>query len=129
MNTFQQAGLLLVSVFLAISLYNMVRQRGRFAVSMLWLGLWSAAGAALLWPEMTFVTARALGIGRGADFVFYCNVLGTLIGFFAFYLRQRRLERELTLVVRELAIANVRSGSGPGPEPPRASDATAGTAP
>jgi hypothetical protein len=45
-----------------------------------------------------------VGIGRGADIVLYCAVLvGTFVAF-RLSLAQRRLEREMTLLVREVAL-------------------------
>ena len=40
----------------------------------------------------------------GADLVFYCAILGTFAGFFVMFLRFRRLERDLTRIVRQVAI-------------------------
>jgi small membrane protein len=45
-----------------------------------------------------------LGIGRGADLVFYCGILAMLVGFLLFYIRYRRVEEEITLLVRHIAL-------------------------
>jgi len=63
------------------------------------------ACAAALWPDATTDIARAVGIQRGTDLILYCAVLAMLVGFFLFYLRLRALRRELTQVVRHIAIA------------------------
>ncbi len=106
MNAFQILGLVVIAVLIAASLINLTRGRGRTSVSLLWLSLWCLAAVALVWPDSTVLVARSLGVKRGADLVFYCNVFATLGGFFFIYLRQRRVERQLTLLVREMAIAN-----------------------
>jgi small membrane protein len=117
MTLFQYFGLTLIAVLAAMSLANLIRYRSRARVSLFWLLLWVAAGAALIHPRFTLTIARAMGIGRGADLVFYFNVLATLIGFFVVYMRQRRLERQLTILVRELALvspfASPASGTSP----------------
>jgi hypothetical protein len=119
MNLFQIMGLMLLAVLVSASLVNMVRGRGRLSVSILWLSLWCLAAVALVRPDTTIQVARWLGVKRGADLVFYCNVFATLCGFFLIYLRQRKVERQLTLLVREMAMAKPalpeeKSSSGEG---------------
>jgi len=105
MNAFQILGLVVIAMLIATSLINLIRGRGRISISFLWLSLWCLGAVALVWPDSTLLVARSLGIKRGADLVFYSNVFATLGGFFFIYLRQRRVERQLTLLVREMAIA------------------------
>ena len=105
MNAFQVTGLLLLAVLILASALGVVRGRGRRSVSLLWLSLWCLAAVALVRPDFTAPVARAMGVKRGADLVFYCNVFATLVGFFLIYLRQRRMDRQITLMVREIALA------------------------
>lgn len=114
MTIFQQVGLLLMVIMISVSFSNIVRRRGRLRVSVFWLSIWVTAASVLIRPELAVETARAMGIGRGADLIFYCNVLITLVGFFTVYLRQRRMEHHITLLVRELAL--VRSSNPPPPK-------------
>ena len=65
--------------------------------------MWLAAGVAIVRPGLTRGVAKTLGIGRGADLVFYCAVVVMMIGFLMTYSRLRRIQRELTLVVRHIA--------------------------
>jgi hypothetical protein len=62
------------------------------------------AAIATAWPQTTVRVANALGIGRGADLVFYCAVVVMMIGFWMVYIRLRQLRREITLLVRHIAI-------------------------
>ena len=64
--------------------------------------------SAFAWPEITTKIAHLLGIRRGADLVLYCSVVVMLVGFLVVYIRMRRLQRELTLIVRHLAIRDAR---------------------
>lgn len=66
---------------------------------------------------MTTRVANIFGIMRGADFVSYCGLLGGLIGFSVVYLRFRRVDRQLTLVVRELAFARAQADMAEGLRP------------
>ena len=67
-------------------------------------GLRVTATIAIAQPETTVAAARLLGITRGADLVFYLAILGMIIGFFAVYLGLRRLEGEITSLVRNIAL-------------------------
>jgi hypothetical protein len=55
-------------------------------------------------PDLTTAIAHRLGIARGTDLLLYILVLAVLYGFIAIYLKLRRVRRELTLLVREIAI-------------------------
>ena len=59
-------------------------------------------------PQWTNDLARALGIGRGADLVLYGVALAFLAACFYFYQKTRRLEADLTGVVRHLALREER---------------------
>ena len=71
---------------------------------LVWAALWLAAGVAVAQPSLVSAIAKALGIGRGADLVLYCSVIVMMIGFWMIYARLRAVRRELTLLVRRLAI-------------------------
>ena len=89
----------------------------------MWIVLWLLAATAIARPELTVVVARALGIDRGADLVFYFGVLAALGGFFVVFGRLWRIEQSLTEIVRRLAIWEAETGRaverGPGTEADR----------
>jgi hypothetical protein len=85
---------------LALAIRHRISPRLAFAWSILWI----AAGVAIIVPELTVIVAHALGIARGADLVFYLAILGMFAAFFATFVRIRRLDTEITKIVRELAI-------------------------
>lgn len=67
----------------------------------------SVAALVLVWNE-TWVSelAHVLGVGRGADLLLYLWIpLSAVLMIFS-YLRTRQLERQLTRVCREIAIAH-----------------------
>lgn len=103
MNLFQILALIVVGVLFLVSLVAVARGSIARRDGLLWTLLWLAAGVAIARPEVTRVIARTLGIGRGADLLLYCAVVFMLIGFLMTYARLRRLQHELTLVVRHLA--------------------------
>lgn len=103
MNLFQILALTVVGILLLVSVTAAFRGSVARRDAILWTLVWLAAGAAIVRPGITRVVARALGIGRGADLVFYCAVVVMMIGFLMTYSRLRRIQRELTLVVRHIA--------------------------
>lgn len=113
LSLFQLLGISLALLLaLMISVALLTRRVARLP-GVFWLLVWLAAAAAIAAPEMTSVVARFLGIRRGADLVFYCAILGGMVGFFLIYIRQRRLEASLTELVRHMAISNPREPESP----------------
>jgi len=119
--------MLIIQVIIVLSaLYAITRTLQRFRTHaigtgelLLWLGFWVAVGVLVIEPQITQWFARLLGVGRGADAVFYLSIVGLSYLFFRLYLRTRELEQQLTRLVRELAIqeaqrrAEATKSSGP----------------
>lgn len=57
----------------------------------------------ILSPENTNIIARKIGVGRGADLLFYCCILFFLFVILKLFARLRRLEDKVTELVREQA--------------------------
>lgn len=123
MNAFQILTLTLLALLAIATVNAAARGSIRKRIATLWLFVWMAAGVALVWPRSTAIVAAALGIGRGADLVLYCSVVATMVGFFYVYTYFRRLERQITVLVRRLAIANARE---PRPDLEPGADARSG---
>ena len=117
MNTFQYLVVALMLLLSVATVRSMAVGGIRKRIAIFWLSVWLGAGALAVWPRSTMLVARALGIGRGADLVLYCTAFATLVGFFYIYVRFRRLDRTLTVLVRQIAIeraldAESKPGSG-----------------
>jgi hypothetical protein len=104
MTIFQIFGVGLAGTFAALTLVGAWRRQVGGLSGTFWSLIWTAAALAIAFPESTVVVARALGIARGADLVFYSAILAMMIGFFLVYVRLRRLERNISLLVRRLAL-------------------------
>ncbi len=110
----------------SFALYALVRTFNRFrrrtialGELLLWSCFWIAVGAGVMMPNLTQWFAKYLGVGRGADAVFYVSIVGLSYAFFRLYLRSRHLEQQLTLLVRKLALENRRAEDAQGgPSPP-----------
>jgi small membrane protein len=68
------------------------------------LGMLATGGAAVLFPEQTDVVANFVGVGRGVDLITYVIEVTVLFVLIHYYTKFVELQRQLTDVVRELAI-------------------------
>jgi len=109
-NVFQIMLALLFGGFTVFGIVGTYRGWWTRTAGVAWILVCGAGEVAVLWPAMTTRVARALGIGRGADLVLYCSVVTMVMGFLMVYARIRRLRREITLLVRELAIRDAEVG-------------------
>jgi hypothetical protein len=67
-------------------------------------GMLAIGGAAVLFPEQTDVVANFVGVGRGVDLITYLIEVTVLFVLIHYYTKFVELQRQLTDVVRELAI-------------------------
>lgn len=118
MTRFQIFLVAFFGVIAVASLAAMLRGRARGTALMILIVAVGACAAAI-WPDATTDIAHWVGIKRGTDLILYCMVLVMMTGFFMFYIRLRHLRRELTLVVRHVAMleASEKSARGDGSEP------------
>jgi hypothetical protein len=75
--------------------------------------VWLVAALAIALPDSVQSVAETVGIHRGADLVFYLFVLTFLGVTFYFYARHVRTQRQITQLVRSLAIREARRGGAP----------------
>jgi hypothetical protein len=108
MSPFQLAGVTVTLTMALLIALGLLRRSLRPATALPWLGLWLLAAAAIAKPNATTQLARLVGIGRGADALLYCAVLVGLVVALRHTLAQRRLERQMTLLVRALALQSAR---------------------
>ena len=103
MNTFQIVFITFCAVQAALALRRFVKTRHVTAFA--FAAAWSLAIVLIAKPGVTTQVAQSVGIGRGVDFVIYSLLLVFLWAHYQHYLRYKRVENEVTLLVRELAIA------------------------
>lgn len=81
------------------------------------LAVWVLAIAAVGDPALLTRLANLLGVQRGADLVLYVLAFAFVAATFYLYGRYTQLQRQLTLVVRHLAIGQARQAAGEAPPP------------
>ncbi len=102
----------------ASMLYFLVLAR-RSALQRLFVAAFFGTGFVfILQPDWTTSLANLVGIGRGADLIFYVSTLFLFFICFNFYLRFRSIEERQTWLVRELALLQPRQEEGPEPPDP-----------
>ena len=104
MTAFQVIGIAICVILLLQAVR--ARRGGRLGPqgAVTWMLLTVAGMLALVVPDVTTEIAHLLGVSRGADLLLYCGVLGALFTTLRLHTRLRRLESDLTSLVRELAL-------------------------
>ena len=111
MSAFQILALVALGGLLVRELVGLVRGSPGGRVRLARCVVWAAAAVAILQPNLVQSAAELLGIGRGADAVLYLFVLAFLWVSFSLYSAHLRLQRQLTQVVRHVAIREAVRGT------------------
>jgi small membrane protein len=107
--TLIQVALLAGLIF--IGLYMYVRLRSSI-VDLLMIFFFMAGGIFLvLFPDYSNKLAHWVGVGRGADLVFYGSILFFLFLIMKLYARIRRLEQQFTEITREKSITEAEENT------------------
>ena len=101
-----QIVLLVLLVLFAVYIF---RLRSTAGDRITYLGLAGIGVALILDPEFTNRIAARLGIGRGADLMFYFFIIFALFHFATTAATIRRMQRELTRMAQTLALATPRA--------------------
>ena len=104
MTLFQLIAVPLAALLFLRSGVRFVRGEGHRLVAVLSMALWLAAGITIAQPDLTNTLARFFGIGRGADLVSYFIALAFLASVVYFYHTYRKLNSDVTEIIRRLAI-------------------------
>jgi hypothetical protein len=111
MNLFQWITL---PVMVGLLAWEVIDRRRRTVSPGFWLIrclVWIGVGAAIADPTLVQRVATVIGIGRGTDAVVYLFVLLFLATSFYFYWQKVVLQRQITLMVRHIALQEARRGT------------------
>lgn len=104
---------IIVSIFIALILYRLFRQRQNARLSnasfILWLILWLAVAIVFWQPEITSYLAHIFGIQRGADLTVYTAIVVIFYLLFKIFVRLNKIDSDFTKLVRQDAIKNVKT--------------------
>lgn len=91
-----------------------------------WAMFWLVLLLAAWFPHATDVAAQWFGVGRGADLLIFLSIIALFAFVSSLISRVRKVEHDITTVVRETALRNV---AGDAPSTPRTANRAAGRAP
>ena len=102
---------ILISVLAAVAILGVTRNFKKGALSkgglVLWILVWGAA-VVLVWnPAVTNRVAGILGVGRGADAVFYLSIVVLFYMIFRLYGKLENLEHQLSELVKKIALKDL----------------------
>jgi hypothetical protein len=92
--------ILIVALLFLFALYFIYFKNG-LIMRLIMIGVLALGIGLTLAPETTSKVANALGIGRGADLIFYFCILLGVFGFTLLYAKYRKLEQLLTDLIRK----------------------------
>jgi small membrane protein len=73
-----------------------------------WLGIWGGLIVVVFFPGLTSYVADLVGIGRGIDVIIYTSIGLLFYMIFRLYVKFEESEREITRLVREIALMKKR---------------------
>ena len=98
---------ILLGILILLFTYVINKLKNRWVDLLVLCTLIIAGAVLIIFPDLTIVIAHKLGVGRGADLVFYLSILIFWFVIIKLYARIRKLEQIITEVIRKDAISNV----------------------
>ena len=112
MNPFQISATIFIALLILVGVIFIARRNITLKMGVLWIAFWVAALVVITNPVLVKSVSNFMGIGRGADLVIYTAfIVGSVIAFYL-YMRIRRMEKQLTEIVRHLAILSAQGSIG-----------------
>ena len=96
--------IILLTGIVFICLYFIIRLKRKLLDLVLLFSMIALAAVFIIWPGITNSIAKELGVGRGADLVFYISILIFWFVVLKLYVRIRTLEQSFTDMIRQDAI-------------------------
>ncbi len=75
-----------------------------------WLLFWIVVGGFIILPEMSSRLAIFFGVGRGVDLMVYVSIIFIFYLLFRIFVRFEKQEREITKIVRKIALDEAEKG-------------------
>jgi hypothetical protein len=110
MNLFQFITLPLVGFLFVRNFLQLFHGNQSRLIALFGAAVWLSAGIAIYRPDLTIRIAAILGIGRGADLVLYLLAVSYLLAISYVYNKFRKMESNITEIVRHLALREPVSG-------------------
>jgi hypothetical protein len=97
-----------IVVVLMIIRHSALLKKGNLKLRryIVFLIFWFALLLAIMFPEETNKIARFFNITRGADFFIYISIMVIFYILFKLFEKMEKIERDITKIVREIALMN-----------------------
>lgn len=104
MLLFQVIALIFLLFVIARLIIKFSRKQLSIKIFIFWFVFWLFVGLVIILPSTTEYLAKLLGIGRGVDLALYISTIIIFYLIFHFFLRQQKMEQEITKLTRRLAL-------------------------
>ncbi len=102
---------IILSLFVLFALFNVwqrFRNKEISAVALFfWVIFWAVVVLVVWRPGLSTELANFLGVGRGADLLFYLSIALLFYLIFRLTVKMEKMERNITKIVREIAYKSV----------------------
>ena len=104
--------LILVPALLVLTFLYVFQLRSRLLDRLIIVVIGLSGMAIVIQPDWAQALAEILGVGRGADLVFYLGLVGLAFACFLLFSHIRQLEAKITEIVRQQAVDHAKLPPG-----------------
>lgn len=102
---------LIISIFAISRVILQIRKNTMTIESALfWIFIWLAVILLVVFPSTLGHLANITGVGRGVDVIIYLSIIVLFYMVYRNYIKMENMEREITKLVREIAIIEREKG-------------------
>lgn len=107
---------LLATAFILVAINRIVTRYRQELIPkseiLVWIIFWAGVAVAIWWPRGTDILAQWLGVSRGVDLIVTASLAVIFYLLFQIFSHVHRLQRELTQLVRKLAMTDHQAKQG-----------------
>ena len=98
---------ILLALLVLLFTYVINKLKNRWLDLLLLCAMIITGAVLIIFPDWTIIIAHKLGVGRGADLIFYLSILIFWFVIVKLYARIRKLEQIMTDIIRKDALSNI----------------------
>lgn len=104
MILYQDLGVLIGIIAIIVAILRLKNNKMSLGMAFLWIIIWLVVIWVSIFPNSTNTFATLTGIGRGLDLVLIIGLIGGYYLIFKMYSMIENMDKEITLLVREIAL-------------------------
>jgi len=98
------------------TIVRLKREEIRIVETAIWVIFWLIVGTVAIIPQTTDIVAQFLGVSRGVDLLVYISIVVLFFIIFKIIVKLEKIERNVTKIVRHLALKDVEEEEEEGKE-------------